>query len=165
MERRRQRGDRRSWGERFVVSACLVGAHSRFDGTAAAHPTVVRLVREGRALPVCPEQLGGLPTPRPRAEIKGGDGEAAIQGKARVLAEQGEDLTDRFIRGAQEAAELAALFGATKAILKSRSPSCGSGAVYDGSFTGRLVKGDGVLAALLRKKGIDVATEEGLSID
>ncbi len=154
--------NRRRCGERFVVSACLAGARSRFDGTSATDPAVRALVREGRAMPICPEQLGGLPTPRPPAEIVGGDGSAVLEGRAKVLTADGRDVTDRFIAGASEAAELAALFGATAAILKSRSPSCGCGAVYDGSFSGRLVKGDGVLAALLAAKGIRVASEEDL---
>lgn len=147
-------------GERYVVSACLAGARSRFDGTSKRSARVERLVRDGEAIPVCPEQLGGLPTPRPATEIAGGGGAAVLADRARVLTANGSDLTANFLRGAEEAAALAELFGATSAILKSRSPSCGCGAVYDGSFKDRVVDGDGVLTALLRRKGLKVMTEE-----
>jgi uncharacterized protein YbbK (DUF523 family) len=110
----------------------------------------MRLVAEGKAVPLCPEQLGGLLTPRLPAEIRGD----------RVIRNDGVDTTEAFSRGAQEALKLAKLVGAKAAILKARSPSCGSGKIYDGSFTGKLVDGDGVFAALCKKNGIEVRTEE-----
>jgi uncharacterized protein YbbK (DUF523 family) len=111
-----------------IVSACLAGLRCRYDGSKKACEAVMRLVAEGKAIPVCPEQLGGLPTPRLPAEIRGG----------RVVRQDGVDVTAEFSRGAEEVLKLAKLAGATTAILKARSPSCGSGKIYDGSFTGGL---------------------------
>jgi uncharacterized protein YbbK (DUF523 family) len=108
------------------------------------------MVAEGKAIPVCPEQLGGLATPRISAEIRGN----------RVIRKDGVDVTDEFHRGAQEALKLAKLTGAGLAILKARSPSCGSGLIYDGSFTGTLRVGNGVFAELCNNYGLDVKTEE-----
>lgn len=143
-----------------LVSACLAGVRCRYDGGACPDPAVVDLVRRGRALPVCPEQLGGLPTPRRPAEIRGGAGADVLEGRARVVTASGADVTDAFLRGAEETLRLARLSGAEGAILKARSPSCGVGAVYDGSFTGRLRPGDGVAAALLRRAGITLRSGE-----
>jgi uncharacterized protein YbbK (DUF523 family) len=136
----------------IIVSACLANLRCRYDGAAKPCNEVIRLVAAGKAIPVCPEQLGGLPTPREPAEISAG----------RVLRRDGVDVTDAFIRGAQEALKLAKLVGAKTAILKARSPSCGSGKIYDGSFTGKLADGDGVFADLCKTNGIDVNTEEEL---
>jgi D-alanine-D-alanine ligase len=137
---------------RVLVSACLAGEPCRYDGRANTHPAVVRLAEQGRAVLVCPEVLGGLPTPREPMELCGG----------RVLGASGADATDAFRKGAQLALAVARQHGCTQAILKARSPSCGVGQVYDGSFTRRLVPGDGVLAALLKAQGIAVCTEETL---
>ncbi len=143
-----------------LVSACLAGLPCRYDGSACPHPAALALVRARRALPVCPEQLGGLPTPRPRAEIAGGDGDDVLEGRARVLDEGGADVTAAFVRGAEAVAALARAAGVRRALLKARSPSCGVGAVHDGTFSGRLRPGDGVTAAALRRQGIRVETEE-----
>ncbi len=148
-------------GRPVIVSACLAGLPCRYDGRACPHAGVLELVRAGRALPVCPEQLGGLPTPRPRAEVMGGDGEDVLDGRARVADERGVDVTDAFVRGAEAVAALALAAGARRAVLKARSPSCGVGALYDGTFSGRLRSGDGVTAAVLRRLGVRVDTEEG----
>ncbi len=134
----------------LIVSACLADLHCRYDGAAKPCAAVLRLVADGQAIPVCPEQLGGLPTPRMPAEKCGN----------RVLRKDGVDVTGEFSRGAQDALKLAQRVGAKTAILKARSPSCGSGRVYDGSFTGTLTDGDGVLAALCKLNGIEVKTEE-----
>lgn len=115
---------------------------------------------EGRAVLVCPEEDGGLGTPRPPAEIVGGDGHDVLDGKARVVTKQGGDVTAEYVRGAELALAAARQAGATTAVLKSRSPSCGKGCVYDGSFTATLAEGDGVTAALLRRNGIEVLTDE-----
>ncbi|KPL70754.1 hypothetical protein ADM99_16135 [Leptolinea tardivitalis] len=136
----------------IIVSACLAGVHCRYDGNAKPCEAVIRLVAEGKAIPVCPEQLGGLTTPRQSSEIVNG----------RVWMRDGTDVTGAFTRGAQEAINLARLAGATSAILKARSPSCGVGRVYDGTFTGRLIPGDGIFAALCRENGLSVKTEEDL---
>jgi uncharacterized protein YbbK (DUF523 family) len=134
----------------IIVSACLAGLNCRYDGVAKPCEAVMRLVAEGKAIPVCPEQLGGLNTPRLPAEIRGG----------RVIRKDGADVTEEFQRGAQEALKLAQLAGAKSAILKARSPSCGCGEIYDGSFSGKVVPGDGVFAELCRLNGMDVKTEE-----
>lgn len=133
-----------------LVSACLLGCPCRYDGAGRADARVLALVKTHRLIPVCPEQLGGLPTPRPPAERVG----------ERVLASDGTDVTPAFARGAEETLRLARLLGCTAAILKARSPSCGNGQIYDGTFSGRLVSGSGVTAALLLQNGIAVRTEE-----
>jgi len=140
----------------ILVSACLCGVHCRYDGAAKTDEEIARLVREGKALPVCPEQLGGLPVPRLPAEIQSGDGEAVLLGLARVRNKEGADVTQEFVRGAEETLLIARLSGAERAILKANSPSCGCGAIYDGTFSGAKRAGDGVAAALLRRRGVDV---------
>jgi len=104
--------------------------------------------------------MGGLPTPRPPAEIVGGDGDDVLEGRARVVSAAGEDVTAQFLAGAREALRLAGAVGAKAAILKERSPSCGSGAIYDGTFRGAVRAGQGVTAALLRRHGVQVFSEE-----
>ncbi len=136
----------------ILVSACLAGLHCRYDGKDKSNEYVIRLVAEGNAIPVCPEQLGGLPTPRPCSQIKGD----------RVITEDGGDVTSQFHRGAEEALSIAKITAAKKAILKSKSPSCGSGQIYDGNFTGKLISGDGIFAALCKQNGIEVITEEDI---
>ena len=126
----------------ILVSACLLGCPCRYDGASKAHP-------DATLIPVCPEQMGGLATPRPPAERKG-DG---------VFTENDTDVTTQYRRGAEEALRLARLYGCTCAILKERSPSCGSGEIYDGRFSRTLVAGDGVTAALLKQNGIAVYGE------
>ena len=136
----------------IIVSACLAGVHCRYDGGEKTCDPVIRLVAQGEAIPLCPEQLGGLTTPRLPCE--------AVQD--RVISKDGTDVTEAFQHGAHEALKIARLVGAKTAILKSRSPSCGSGLVYDGTFTGKLVPGDGFFAALCKANGIAVKTEEDL---
>lgn len=134
----------------YVISACLAGEPCRYDGGCSPCPAVQRLIRAGQALPVCPETLGGLPTPRVPSEIRGG----------RVVAKDGTDVTDAFTRGAEEALRLAQENGCTAAILKARSPSCGSGEIYDGTFTGTRVSGEGVFARMAREAGLEIWNEE-----
>ncbi|MGQ9498217.1 MAG: DUF523 domain-containing protein [Desulfotomaculales bacterium] len=145
---------------RYLVSACLAGETCAYDGQARTCPAVVRLVREGRAVPVCPERLGGLPVPRPPAEIKHGSGRDVLTGRVRVVDRNGQDVTDAYIKGARAALDVARAQGIRAAILKSRSPSCGCCGIYDGTFTGRLRPGDGVTAALLRDAGFAIFTEK-----
>ena len=135
-----------------VISACLAGVECRYDGKGKPNSKIMNLVKEGKAILVCPEQLGGLPTPRTPAEQKGD----------KVLNTKGEDVTEEFNKGAEEALKIAKLAGCTNAILKAKSPSCGYGKVYDGSFTGTLKEGNGVFAELLKKNGFDIVTEEDL---
>lgn len=118
------------------------------------------MVAEGRAVLVCPEEDGGLGTPRPAAEIVGGDGHDVLAGRARVVTRAGRDVTDAYVRGAELALEAARRAGAKTAILKARSPSCGRGCIYDGSFSRTVATGDGITAALLMQAGIEVVTEE-----
>lgn len=145
--------------ERFIVSACLAGEACAYDGRARPCEIVKRLVQEDRAVTVCPECLGGLPVPRLPAEIKGGTGFDVLAGRARVINSLGHDVTESFIKGAREALEIAEERGIQAAILKSKSPSCGCGRIYDGTFSGRLRPGQGVTTALLLKAGFRVITE------
>ena len=114
---------------------------------------------EGRAVLVCPEEDGGLGTPRPPAEIVGGDGADVLEGRARVMTRGGRDVTAEYVAGARIALDAARAAGAETAILKARSPSCGKGSIYDGSFTRTVKDGDGVTAALLKAHGIQVLTD------
>ena len=138
---------------RILVSACLLGVCCRYDGNSKPCQAVMDLAKEHELIPVCPEQLGGLPTPRPPAEIQGG----------RVINREGRDVTAQYQKGAEEAARLVRLLGCDCAILKARSPSCGSGQVYDGSFSGTLVPGDGIAAGTLKTLGVRVISEQDLA--
>ncbi len=135
-----------------IVSACLAGMFCRYNGSVEGDPRIEEMVRRGEAVPFCPEVMGGLPTPRPACEIRDG----------RVFTDTGADRTGEYERGAAEGLRLARLYGCTEAILKARSPSCGSGVVYDGTFTSTRVPGDGVFARTLKANGIGVRTEEDL---
>jgi len=137
----------------YVVSACLAGFPCRYDGTAYTVDYIKKLVEEGIAVPVCPEQLGGLPTPRTQCEIQETDGQKAVKGI------DGFDYTEQFIAGAQTSLYITEKQGIKKAILKERSPSCGYGEIYDGTFSGKKIKGNGITAELLIKQGITVYTE------
>ena len=137
-----------------LVSACLLGLSCRYDGQSKGHPLAGDLVARHRAIPVCPEIFGGLPTPRPPSERRCGG----------VFTREGTDVTAAYDRGAQEVLRLARLYGCTVAILKERSPACGSGQIYDGSFTKSLVDGYGAAAELLEKNGIRVLGVSDLEI-
>lgn len=145
-----------------LVSACLAGRACAYDGNARPDDVVLELVRSGRAVLVCPEDEGGLGTPRPASEISGGTGEDVLDGRALVVTRDGTDVTDAYLAGAELAVSRALKQGCTSAVLKARSPACGCGAVYDGSFTKVLRKGDGVAAAALRRAGLQVVTDEEL---
>lgn len=146
----------------IIVSACLAGINCKYSGGNSLNKEVQKLVMQGKAIPVCPEQLGGCPTPRVVVEVSGGGGADVLEGKCRVIRKDGEDATAEFIKGAEEALKIALMVGAKKAILKAKSPSCGCGRIYDGTFTGRLIDGNGVAAELFIRNGIDVVTEESL---
>lgn len=139
--------------EAVIVSACLVGVKSRHDGTHALDRRVLSRLRNKAVVPVCPEQLGGLPTPRPRAWIKEGGGAEVLEGRAKVTDENGRDVTTFFLKGAKEALKIARLVNAKEAYLKEKSPSCGVRFIRRGQ---RKVKGSGVIAALFKKKGITI---------
>ena len=133
----------------ILVSACLLGCPCRYDGKSKPNAAVLSLMAEHTLIPICPEQMGGLATPRLPAECKNGG----------VFTQAGTDVTAQYRRGAEEALRLATLYGCTCAILKERSPSCGSGQIYDGSFSHTLISGDGVTAQLLKESGITVLGE------
>jgi len=144
-----------------LISACLVGMCTNYLGQAYTVREFAAMLERGEVVPACPEQLGGLPTPRPPAEIQPGcNGFAVLEGKARVLRQSGEDVTEEFIRGAREILKLAQAFRADLVILKERSPSCGVHTIHDGNFCGRLVSGTGVAAALLKRHGLQVLSDE-----
>jgi uncharacterized protein YbbK (DUF523 family) len=144
----------------FLISSCLIGCEVTWRATSNAHERFAALLREHRAIPVCPEQLGGLPTPRPPSEIVGGTGEDVLDGSARVLTRDGADVTEHFLRGAQEVLRIAELVRPKLVILKERSPSCGVHWIYDGTFSGNLRSGCGVTTALLRRNGWRVVSDE-----
>ncbi len=140
----------------IVVSACLAGAPCRYDGTARTDGQTKALVKDGMAVCACPECMAGLVSPRPPAEIRGGDGRDVLCGNASVYNKEGQDVTEAFLRGARRFLSFVRKMGATRVILKSKSPSCGVTAIYDGSFTGKRIPGCGVTAALLQENGIEV---------
>jgi uncharacterized protein YbbK (DUF523 family) len=147
----------------IIVSACLCGINTRYDGRSNLNEKVAKLLKEGKAVLVCPEQLGGLSTPRPPHEIKGGTGAEVLDSKAKVLGVHGKDGTSEFLRGAEETLKIAREVGAKVAILKAKSPSCGFGKIYDGSFSGQKIDGNGVTAELLSRNGLTVYTEEDIN--
>lgn len=135
--------------EKLLVSACLLGENCKYSGGNNYSPAAAALGERYELIPVCPEVLGGLPTPRPPAERTG----------ERVTARDGTDVTAAFRLGAERALETALAQGITRAVLKERSPSCGSGQIYDGAFTGRVIPGQGVTAELLSARGVAVYGE------
>lgn len=150
--------------EKILISACLVGQKVRYDGRASSSDGewIGRWQQQGRLVAVCPEVSGGLSVPRPAAEVVGGAGEAVLDGIARLKTEDGRDVTDAFLAGARHALDVARRHEIRLAILKARSPSCGSSKIYDGTFTGTRQDGAGVTTALLRRHGIEVFNEDQL---
>ena len=134
---------------KLLVSACLLGAGCRYDGGHNQLPQLKELLKTHTCIPICPEQMGGLPTPRPPAERQG----------SRVVTRDGEDVTEAFLRGTAEVLRLADLYRCKAALLKERSPSCGCGQIYDGTFSKTLVEGDGMAAQMLKKHGLTVYGE------
>jgi len=137
----------------YLVSACLCGIPCRFNGKSSRDPRMEKLVRKGKAVPICPEVLGGLSIPRRGVEIIRGEGKDVLSGSALVISENSEDMTPFLLRGAFASLQIARDLGVKKALMKQKSPSCGCGRI---KRKGRLVKGDGVTAALLKSKGIEV---------
>lgn len=140
---------------KLLVSACLLGTPCRYDGESKGSDAVRALAEEFELIPVCPEVMGGLPTPRTPSERQGD----------RVITKDGRDVTENYRRGAETALEIAQREGVAAAVLKERSPSCGSGEIYDGSFTGTRTAGDGMTAELLKSNGIAVYGESEASLD
>ena len=151
----------------LLISACLLGVACNHEGRGSPRAVVDELAERYRLVPVCPEVLGGLPTPRAAAELTGGEGADVLAGPgpdgsggAGVVNINGDDVTAAYRRGAEAAVSVALAVGARRAVLKARSPSCGSSAVYDGTFSRRLVPGRGVTAAALAAAGLEVGSEE-----
>lgn len=130
----------------ILVSGCLVGINCKYSGGNNYDKRIFNLVKEGKAIPVCPEQLGGLPTPRSASEIN----------DEKVINKNNEDVTVQYKRGAEETLNLAKKLGVKQVILQPRSPSCGKGKIYSGKFDGTLINGNGITAELLMKNGIEV---------
>lgn len=135
---------------KILVSECLLGVNCRYDGKTNEKPWIRELLEKHTVIPVCPEQLGGLSTPRPPVEWIG----------EKAMNIEGTDCTAQFLRGASEALRIARLYGCEMAILKAKSPSCGSRQIYDGSFSGKVIDGMGATARLLRENGIAVMNEK-----
>jgi uncharacterized protein YbbK (DUF523 family) len=144
----------------IIVSACLAGVNTRYDGKNKLIEAVQKLVGQKKAIPLCPEALGGLGVPRKPAEIAGGTGEDVLDGKAIVKDEDGNDVTEEFIFGAKIIVKTVKRMNAAAVILKTKSGSCGYGKIYDGTFSGKLRDGNGVLTAMLLREGIKIYTEE-----
>ena len=134
---------------RILVSACLMGVGCRYDGKSNQLPQLEQLMKQHTCIPVCPEILGGLPTPRVPAERQG----------SKIMTQDGQDVTQQFVQGTAEVLRLADLYHCKAALLKERSPSCGCGQIYDGTFTKTLTEGDGLTAEMLKRKGIAVYGE------
>ena len=134
--------------EKILVSACLLGANCKYSGGNNYSEEVIEFLKDYEIIPVCPEQLGGLPTPRPASEIIGD----------KVMNNEGTDVTSNYQKGAEEALKIAQLLGIKKALLKAKSPSCGNGKIYDGTFSRILTTGDGITTKLLKENNIEVIT-------
>ncbi|WP_434696507.1 DUF523 domain-containing protein [Pseudomonas sp. Z1-14] len=146
--------------QKILVSRCLLGHRVRYDGGASGPFDLLQhWLDEGRVVPLCPEVAGGLPTPRPAAEIPGGQGARVLDGNAAVITTEGEDVSAQFLSGAYQALALVREHGIRIAVLKANSPSCGNLLTYDGTFSGVKVSGEGVTAALLKRNGVRVFSE------
>lgn len=147
----------------YIISACLCGVNCKYSGENNLNERCMKLFKEGKAVLVCPEQLGGLPTPRNPVELNN-EASEVINGNGKALSNRGEDVTKQFIDGANETLRIARELGATKAVLKEGSPSCGSNYVYDGTFTGNKIRGKGITAQVLENEGITVFSDEDLEV-
>ena len=135
--------------EKILVSACLLGINCKYDGKNNKNDKVLEYLKDKEVIPICPEIMGGLPTPRVPSEIKDN----------KVITKENIDVTDNFIKGANEVLYLAKLLNVKKALLKAKSPSCGKNEIYDGTFTHTIIKGDGITTRLLKENNIEVITE------
>ena len=147
-----------------LISACLLGIKCRWNAEDNKNDRALDLGKKEILIPVCPEQLGGLATPRARQEIKGGTGNDVLERRAKVLNENGEDVTESFIRGAEETLKIARIYRVKEFIGLSLSPSCSCSKIFDGTFSGKLINGRGVTAELLMRNGIKVLEEKDLQI-
>ncbi len=146
--------------KRLLVSACLAGINCTFRGKNNLNDKIKRVADSGRAIALCPEVFALLGVPRENIELSGGDGNDVLDGKAKAVSSSGRDVTKPLVAGAYKVLEVAKRYDIREAILKSNSPTCGVGRIYDGTFSNTLKNGDGVLAALLKRNGIKVITEK-----
>ena len=144
----------------ILVSSCLAGLEVRYNGTHCLNHKISQLIVENKAIPVCPELLGGFSTPREPAEIIGGNGEDVLDGKAKVIEKSGRDVTELYIKGAYTTLKKAIDSNASVVVLKEYSPSCGSSMIYNGEFIGKKIAGNGVTAALLKRNGVQVISDK-----
>lgn len=147
----------------YLISACLCGVNCKYSGGNNLSEKCLKLFKENKAVLVCPEQLGGLMTPRNPSEIRGGTSEDIINGtNGKVVMNNGEDVTCNYVKGAEETLKIAKAINAEVAILKESSPSCGVNLIYDGTFSGVKIKGMGITASLLNENNIKVFSEKDL---
>lgn len=146
----------------ILVSSCLCGEKCKYNGGDNYNQDVIDYCKNQEVIKICPEVMGGLPTPRVPAEIVGGTAEDVLKGRAKVLTKDGRNVTKAFIKGAQDALNKAKTYDIQEVILKAKSPSCGKGKVYDGTFQGKLVEGNGITAQLLLEVGLIIKTEDDL---
>lgn len=142
-----------------LISACLLGVRCNWRGDEGyRNARAVELAKFETLIPVCPEQLGGLTKPKSPQEIQGGTGEDVLNGNCRVLNKNGEDVTEEFIKGAEEALKIASMLDIKEFIAKSKSPSCGCGHIYDGTFSGSLIDGGGITCVILKRNGLKITS-------
>lgn len=146
----------------IAVSACLLGINCKYNGNNNENEKVVNYLKDKKFILICPEQLGGLSTPRYPAEIINGDGYSVINNESKIVDKNNKDVSSEFIKGANESLKIAQIYRCREAILKEGSPSCGSNFIYDGSFSGKKISGVGTTTALFRKNGIKVINETEL---
>lgn len=146
----------------ILVSMCLAGINCNYKGESKPNDKVIQLIKMGKAIPICPEQLGGLTTPRSGARILSGNGNDVLEGKTRVITDDGNDVTEQYIKGAKETLEICKKFNIKVVVLKQGSPSCGNKKTQGGEKERKIVNGIGVTVALLKKHGIVVYSEEDL---
>lgn len=144
----------------ILVSACLIGINCKYNGDNNESDEVKEYLKDKRFVPICPEQLGGLSTPRIPSEIVGGDGINVLNNKAKVIDKNGKDVTFEFIKGATESLKIAQLYNCKEAILKANSPSCSNKYIYSGKFDGSKIDGLGVTTALFKQYGVRVISEK-----
>ncbi len=147
----------------ILVSACLTGTKCRYNGQDRANNIIVELKNKGKVLELCPEVIAGFQIPRVPCEILGGTGEDVLSGQAIVVNNLGEDITDKIVNGCKQALEKAKANNIKLAVMKSKSVCCGVGQIYDGTFSNRLIPGEGILTVLLKQQGIKVLSSEQFS--
>ncbi|KHS58345.1 MULTISPECIES: DUF523 domain-containing protein [Terrisporobacter] len=146
----------------MIVSACLVGVNCKYNGGNNDNDKVKEFLKDKQYIIICPEQLGGLTTPRKPSEINQAGGKEVLIGNSKVISCENKDVTENFVKGAKESLNIAKIFNCKQALLKEGSPSCGCNLIYDGTFTGKKISGMGVTAALFNENNIEVFSEKEL---